>query len=101
MEIQSINKQSLFEEINAKSDRIIQYALIGYFVFGLFLATFYDTYFIALGVGSLCLFAYYLTKAILPKAIVHHYVCSVVVGVFAAQFIYQMHGMFEMHFFSL
>lgn len=34
----------------------------------------------------------------LPRHNVHHYVLSLVFGVFTAQFIYQMHGMFEMHF---
>lgn len=96
---QSIDKKTIFQEINAKSDRIMQYALVAYFIFGFFLATFYDTYLIALGVGGLCLLAYFLTKAILPNSIVHQYVCSVVLGIFSAQYIYQMHGLFEMHFF--
>ena len=96
---QSVDKKTIFREINAKSDRIMQYALVAYFIFGFFLATFYDTYLIALGVGGLCLLAYFLTKAILPNSIVHQYVCSVVLGIFSAQYIYQMHGLFEMHFF--
>lgn len=98
MELQVADKQNLFKEINSKSDHIMKYALIGYFIVGLFLATFYDTYLIALGVGGLSLLAYFLTKAILPTALVHHYVCSIVLGIFAAQYIYQMHGLFEMHF---
>ena len=28
----------------------------------------------------------------------HHYIGSLVLGIFMAQFIYQMHGLFEMHF---
>lgn len=88
-----------FAENDQKADRIMNIALWSYFAFGIFLSFFYDTYLIGLGVGGLCLLSYYLTKILLPKSKVHHYVLSVVVGLFCAQFIYQMHGLFEMHFF--
>src|SRR5688572_13084089 len=88
-----------FSETNQKADRIMNFALWTYFGFGIFLSFFYETYLIALGVGGLCLLSYYLTKILLLKSTFHHYVLAVVVGVFCAQFIYQMHGLFEMHFF--
>jgi len=88
-----------FADNNQKADRIMNVALWSYFFFGVFLSFFYDTYLIAFGVGGLCLLSYYLTKFLLPAGTVHHYVLSVVVGLFCAQFIYQMHGLFEMHFF--
>lgn len=90
---------AFFAETNRKADRIMNIAVWGYFAFGLFLSLFYETYLIAFGVGGLCLLSYYITKALLPKQTLHHYVLSVVVGIFCAQFIYQMHGLFEMHFF--
>lgn len=92
-------RKEAFREINEKSDAIIKFTLWGYFAFGFFLAFFYDTYFIALVSGGLCLAAYFLTKAILPDSGWHRYLASVLVGVFSAQYIYQMHGLFEMHFF--
>lgn len=75
------------------------YALVIYFLLGVGVAFVYNTFFIALCVGALSLMAYFTTKALLPNRTVHHYVLSVVFVVFTAQFIYQMHGMFEMHFF--
>ena len=36
----------------------------------------------------------------LPGSNLYQYVLSIVLGVFMAQYIYQMHGMFEMHFFA-
>lgn len=87
-----------FADINAKSDFKINIALPMYFLFGIVLAFFYDTYFIAIGVGTLCLASYYGTKWLLPHSPLYRYVLAVVVGVFCAQYIYQMHGMFEMHF---
>lgn len=80
------------------SDRMINYFLAAYFTGGLLLAFFYDTWLIAVGVGGLALLAYYATKLILPDSNAYQYVLSVVLGIFVAQYIYQMHGMFEMHF---
>jgi two-component system sensor histidine kinase/response regulator len=45
-----------------------------------------------------CLFAYFITKKLLPKSNLYQYVQSSACGIFAVQFIYQMHGMAEMHF---
>jgi two-component system sensor histidine kinase/response regulator len=78
----------------------MNYFLAFYFMVGLGLAFFYDTWLIATGVGSICILAYYSTKLLLPQSSLYQYVLSVVLGIFMAQFIYQMHGMFEMHFFA-
>ncbi len=62
------------------------------------IAEFYDTYEVAIGCGSICLIAYYSTKLLMPRSRLYQYVLSGVYGVFMAQYIYQMHGLFEMHF---
>lgn len=82
------------------SDRLIEWFLAAYFVTGLILAFYYDTWLIALAVGGACLVVYFASKKMFPESNVHHYVASAVVGVFMGQFIYQMHGLFEMHFFA-
>jgi two-component system sensor histidine kinase/response regulator len=82
------------------SDSIINYFLLSYFVAGLLFAFFYDTWAIGIGVGGLSLLAYYFTRFALPDSLLHQYVLSAVLGIFMAQFIYQMHGLFEMHFFA-
>jgi two-component system sensor histidine kinase/response regulator len=78
----------------------MDYFLAGYFVAGCVLAFFYDTWPIALGVGGLCLLAYYVAKVALPDSNLYQYVLSGVLGIFMAQYIYQMHGLFEMHFLA-
>lgn len=88
------------EEVKKKSDRIIHLFLIGYFLMGLIFASYYDTWAIAIGVGGICLVAYYTTKLLLPGSNLYQYVLSTVLGIFMAQYIYQMHGLFEMHFFA-
>ncbi|MWB96214.1 sensor histidine kinase [Flavobacterium sp. GA093] len=95
---QSLPIQEFLTAIKTKSDNLMNYFVISYFIFGLFLAFFYDTWQIAIGVGSLLLVAYFSAKIILPHSDFYQYVLSLVLGLFMAQFIYQMHGMFEMHF---
>jgi len=53
-----------------------------------------------IAVGGLSLLAYYSAKFFLPASDLYQYVLSTVIGIFMAQYIYQMHGMFEMHFFA-
>jgi len=93
--IERYNKQT-----KNKSDQVMNYFLVGFYIFGLLLAFYYDTWLIAIGVGSLSLIAYYSSKLALPDSNLYQYVLSTIMGVFMAQFIYQMHGMFEMHFFA-
>ena len=87
-------------ELKERSDRLMNYFLPGYFLVGLVLAGYYDTWLIAFGVGGLCLVAYYSVKIALPDSSFYQYVLSTILAIFMAQFIYQMHGLFEMHFFA-
>ena len=90
----------LFLGVKERTDRLMNYFLWGYFIIGLIFAQFYDTWLIAFGVGGLSLLAYYSVKYLLPSSDLYQYVLSAVLGVFMAQYIYQMHGLFEMHFFA-
>src|ERR1700722_15481728 len=86
--------------VKRRSDRLMNYFLIGFFVVGLLLAGYFDTWGIAIGVGGISLVAYYSIKLLLPESDLYQYVLSVVLGLFMAQYIYQLHGLFEMHFFA-
>jgi len=87
-------------QIKVSSDLLLNYFLAGYFIIGLLLAFYYDTWLIGIGVGGLSLLAYYSSKYLLQDSNLYQYILSAVTGVFMAQFIYQMHGLFEMHFFA-
>jgi signal transduction histidine kinase len=91
---------SYLEKVKLRSDRLMNYFLGSFFVCGLSLAFFYDTWLVAIGIGSLSLIAYYSTKWLLPHSDAYQYMVSIVFGIFMAQFIYQMHGLFEMHFIA-
>ncbi|MEO7988964.1 MAG: hypothetical protein ABI663_05440 [Chryseolinea sp.] len=90
--------RQLYKSIYARADKLTGGLLVLMFLFGIFIAIFYDTWLIALGVGGLCLFAYFITKKLLPESNLYQYILSAVSAIFAAQYIYQMHGMAEMHF---
>jgi PAS domain S-box-containing protein len=98
---ESINTKP-YAPFNARerSDSLMNYFLIAYFLLGLTFAAFYDTWIIAVIVGSVLLAVYYITKIVLPGSSLYLYVLSAVLGVFMAQFVYQMHGMSEMYFFA-
>lgn len=96
-----INKKELrpyFEKSNERATRVIEIVLNAYFLFGIFLAFFYDTWLVGIGVGVLALALYHSSKYFFPGRHLHHYMASLVLAIFMAQFIYQMHGLFEMHF---
>ena len=90
--------EELNHEINQNADRVTEPLLALMFLFGIFIAFFYDTWLVGFGVGSLCLLAYFTTKRLLPESNLYQYVLSAVSAIFAAQYIYQLHGMAEMHF---
>lgn len=96
----AVYSQTRMAELKKRSDRLMDYFLAAYFIIGLILASFYDTWMLACVISTLSLLAYYSVKLLLPESNLYQYVLSTVLGIFMAQFIYQMHGMFEMHFFA-
>jgi hypothetical protein len=76
------DKAHAFKDIVSKADRFTSFALVAYFVFGLGIATFYGTYFVAVVVGLLCLMAYFGTKVLMPNTRLYQYVLGVVLAIF-------------------
>lgn len=92
--------RAFLADIKKRSDDLMNYFLAAFFIGGWLLAFFYDTFDVGIVVGGLALIAYYTTKILLPKSDLYQYVLGAVFGIFMAQYIYQMHGMFEMHFIA-
>ena len=86
--------------VKKRSDRLMNYFLISFFLGGIAIGFFYNTWLIGLGIGGLSLLAYFSVKIMLPASNLYQYVLSAVLAVFMAQYIYQMHGLFEMHFLA-
>jgi signal transduction histidine kinase len=51
-------------------------------------------------VGGSSLLAFYSGKKILNHSDLYQYVLSAILGIFVVQYIYEMHGLFEMHFLA-
>lgn len=92
--------QEMHLDVRKKSESLTNYFLALYFATGIILGFFYDTWIVAICVGGLSLAAYYSVKWLVPSSSLPPYVLSAVLGIFMAQYIYQMHGLFEMHFFA-
>jgi methyl-accepting chemotaxis protein len=96
---QQTMKSEILHRVNMRADHAMQFVIIIFFLTGFVFAFFYETFSIAMISGGLCLLGYFGTKVLLRDYELHRYVLSAVFAVFTAQYIYQMHGMFEMHFF--
>ena len=87
------------EKVSKEADKIVHYFIWGYFFFGLFLSVFYETYVLAIVMGGISMGIYYLFRSLFPSTLLTRLVISFLLWHFAVQFILQMKGMYEMHFF--
>lgn len=87
------------EKVNKEADKIVHYFIWGYFFFGLFISIFYDTLVLALIMGGISMGIYYLFRSLYPGTLLSRIIISLLLWNFTVQFIFQMQGMYEMHFF--
>ena len=92
-----IATDSFRQKIKRRSDKLINYFLVLYFFWGIIFAFFYNTWLIGIVGGGTSLLLYYVTKKTFPVSNFYQYVLSVILGLFMAQYIYQMNGMFELY----
>ena len=64
------------------ANKVNEGLLLAMFLFGIFIALFYDTWLVAFAVGGLCLAAYYTAKKMLPDSDFYQYVLSGVAAIF-------------------
>ncbi|GAA0892379.1 hypothetical protein GCM10009122_20580 [Fulvivirga kasyanovii] len=91
--------KSFHNRVNEEADSIINYFMVGYFVFGLFLSIFYNTWLLGIVMGGVSLGLYFLAKTFLSGRLIFRLIVSFLFWNFGTQFIIQLHGMYEMHFF--
>jgi CheY-like chemotaxis protein/nitrogen-specific signal transduction histidine kinase len=90
---------AVMDRIYAEGDRYAGYFVLFHFAVGLGLAPFFDTWLMALSVGSLATAMFFASRAIAPRMLVTRMVAGVSLQAFVALHIYQLHGLPEMHFF--
>ncbi|MFY0608504.1 MAG: hypothetical protein JXR10_17435 [Cyclobacteriaceae bacterium] len=100
LELTPDQQKEVMTELNKKSDIFTLRFLLAYSAFGILISFYYETYLLGFGAAALALGSWFILKSLLPNANLHRYVASGFFGVFVGTFIYQMHGLFEMHFFA-
>lgn len=89
---------SYYQKIYDQALHISNRFLIGFFVFSLLLAFFYQSWFLALGIGGGSLLTYFILLATLGNVMWSRYLISFMYGNFVLLFILQMKGLYEMYF---
>ena len=85
--------------VQEKADKISDRFVIIFFVIGLFLAPIYETWLFSLITGGCALGIYLIARFVLSNKFYARMLISAVYAIFVLQFIGQMHGMAETHFF--
>ncbi len=95
----TIAVKAYLEALQNKTDRYSDRFIVGFFVLGLLLSPVYQTWAFSLIVGMSNLLLYLTARFLIRNKYHARILISVVYSVFMLQFIGQMHGMAEMHFF--
>ncbi len=86
-------------KVQTKADKISDKFVMIFFVIGIFLAPIYQTWLFSLITGGAALGIYLVARFLLRNKFYSRMLISIVYAVFMLQFIGQMHGMAETHFF--
>ena len=95
----SMNLKEYLTKVQEKADKISDKFVIIFFIIGLLLAPIYQTWLFSLITGSCALIIYLIARLVLQNKFYARMLISSVYAVFMLQFIGQMHGMAETHFF--
>lgn len=91
--------EAYLDGIRAKADKISDKFILLFFAVGLILAPVYQTWFFSLVTGSMTVAMYSLARFGITNKRVARQIISSVYAIFVLQFIGQLHGMAESHFF--
>jgi serine phosphatase RsbU (regulator of sigma subunit) len=94
-----MNLNEYLIKVQEKADKISDKFILIFFIIGLLLAPIYETWSFSLITGGLALGIYLIARFLLSNKFYARMLISVVYAVFMLQFIGQMHGMAETHFF--
>ncbi|HYC85349.1 MAG TPA: GAF domain-containing protein [Chryseosolibacter sp.] len=87
-----------FEKITRQADRITTGFMVGFFVLGLALSFFHNTFLIALLMGGISLGLFFLVRSMAGGTRMLRLLTSFLYWNFGVQFLLQMHGLYEMKF---
>jgi len=93
------NIKAYLENVQIRADKMVDKFIIGFFILGLCLAPIYDTWSFSLSISSLNIIVYLIGRFAITNKFYARNISGIVLAVFMLQFIGQMHGLAELHFF--
>jgi PAS domain S-box-containing protein len=90
--------QPFFDKIHHQADRINTGFMVGFFLIGVALSLFFETYFLAFVMGGVSLAIYLVVRSFAANTIFLRQLTSFLYWNFGVQYFLQMQGMYEMKF---
>lgn len=87
-----------YSRIHLHAEKITTGFMFGFFFLGVLLSFFHDTYLVAFLMGGLSLATYFTIRYISPQSLLLRMTASFLYWNFGVQFLFQMHGLYEMKF---
>ncbi len=91
--------ESTMNHVYARGDRLLGYFVVGHILVALAQGFSYGTWLVTIPVTLATTTMFFASVALLPGSLVTRYVAGIVLQTFCALYIYQLHGMPEMHFY--
>ncbi|WP_109830022.1 methyl-accepting chemotaxis protein [Reichenbachiella versicolor] len=84
--------------IRKKNEIVITYLMVCFFIFGVGISFHYDTFLLGFGLGGINLVFFMTARFVFPGQLISRIAASISMAVYMLQYVAQMHGMYEMHF---
>jgi methyl-accepting chemotaxis protein len=96
--LEASQQKVYYDQVHKQADSIARSFIVGFFLLGVGLSFFYETYWLALFMGGSSVAIYFLTRTIAPGTLVLRLITSFLFWNFGLQFLFQMQGLYEVHF---
>lgn len=93
------NLQSFYNKVYIQGDSISQFFILGFFTIGILLAFVYNSFLLAFFMGGFSVLAFFAIQIFFPHSQFLRYLTSFLFWNFGVQYLLQMQGLYEMHFF--
>jgi methyl-accepting chemotaxis protein len=90
--------QPYYDKVYFQADTIARHFILGFFVAGVLLAFFNETFLIAVIMGGISVGIFFLIQTFMAGSQLLRYITSLLFWNFGLQYLIQMHGLYEMHF---
>lgn len=90
--------QAYFDKIHQHADRIVVKFITGFFVLGVAIALFHNTFLMAFILGGIALAVYLVLRSVAPHSLLLRMAASFIFANFAVQYFFQLQGAYEMKF---